>query len=66
MPTITVKLDPERAQRLAAWARHRKTSKSEVIRYLIDEHHPIVTGADLLAFAISRAGRGFGFSKREN
>jgi Ribbon-helix-helix protein, copG family len=48
MPTITVKLDKKRADRLARWARRRKVPKSEVIRALIDNARPIETGDDLI------------------
>jgi hypothetical protein len=30
MPTITVKLDQQRAARLTRWARHRKVPKSKI------------------------------------
>jgi hypothetical protein len=48
MPTITVKLNKKRADRLARWARHRKIPKSAVIRALIDRAGPIETGDDLI------------------
>ena len=53
MPTITVKLNKKRADRLARWARRRKVSKSEVIRVLIDRAAPIETGEDLIEFCFA-------------
>jgi ribbon-helix-helix CopG family protein len=44
MPTITVKLDKKRADRLARWARRSRVPKSDVIRALIDRAGPIDTG----------------------
>ena len=63
MPTITVKLDPKRAARLARWARQSKVPKSEVIRALIDRAGPIETGDDLLEWVEQSAGKGLGLSQ---
>ena len=60
MPTITVKLDKKQAARVARWARVRGTSKSEVIRTLIDRGL-IETGADLIEWAEKSEGKGWGF-----
>jgi hypothetical protein len=65
MPTITVKLDKKRADRLARWARHRKVPKSEVIRALIDRAGPIETGDDLLEWVEAAVGRGLGLAQRK-
>jgi hypothetical protein len=64
MPTITVKLDRKRAERLARWARLRKVSKSEVIRALIDRGGPIETGEDLIEWVERAAGKGLGLAQR--
>jgi hypothetical protein len=66
MPTITVKLDRKRAERLARWARLRKVPKSEVIRALIDRGGPIETGEDLIEWVEQAAdtGRGLGLAQR--
>jgi hypothetical protein len=48
MPTITVKLEKQRADRLARWARRRKVPKSDVIRALIDRAGLIESGDDLI------------------
>ena len=64
MPTVTVKLDKERAARLARWARRRRVSKSEIIRDLIDRGGPIETGEDLLRWAGAAAGVGLGLKQR--
>ena len=65
MPTVTVKLDKERAARLARWARRRKVPKSEVIRALIDRAGPIDTGDDLAAWVAAALGKGLGLAQRE-
>jgi hypothetical protein len=64
MPTITVKLDKKRAERLARWARLRKVPKSEVIRALIDRGGPIETGEDLIEWVERAAGQGLGLAQR--
>jgi hypothetical protein len=65
MPTITVKLDKKRAERLARWARRRRVPKSEVIRALIDRAGPIDTGEDLLEWVEGSEGKGLGLAQRE-
>lgn len=65
MPTITVKLDKERAARLARWARRRKVPKSEVIRALIDRAGPIGTGDDLIEWVDASDGKGLGLTQRK-
>lgn len=65
MPTITVKLDKKRAERLARWARRRKVPKSDVIRALIDRAGPIETGADLLEWVETADGKGLGLAQRK-
>ena len=64
MATITVKLDRKRAARLARWARSRKTSKSDVIRTLIDRAGPIETGDDLLEWVAASDGKGLGLAQK--
>jgi Ribbon-helix-helix protein, copG family len=64
MPTITVKLDKERAARLARWARRRNVPKSEVIRALIDRAGPIETGDDLIELVDVSEGRGLGLGQK--
>jgi predicted transcriptional regulator len=64
MPTITVKLDRERASRLSQWARRRNISKSEVIRGLIDSAGPIETGRDSAAWVAASEGKDLGFGRR--
>lgn len=64
MPTITVKLDKKRAARLARWARSRKTTKSEIIRELIDRPRRIETGDDLIEWVEASEGKGLGFAQR--
>lgn len=64
MPTITVKLDKERAKRLSTWARRRKVTKSEVIRKLIDRGEKIETVDDLIEWAEAHEGQGFGLKQR--
>jgi predicted transcriptional regulator len=65
MPTITVKLDKERAARLARWARRRKIPKSDVIRSLIDRAGPIETGEDLIDWVDAAEGKGLGLAQRK-
>lgn len=65
MPTITVKLDKERATRLTRWARRRKVPKSEVIRSLIDRAGPIETGDDLIEWTKVSEGKGLGLAQRK-
>jgi len=65
MPTVTVKLDKKRADRLARWARRSKVPKSQVIRALIDRAGPIDTGDDLLEWVEASAGRGLGLRQRK-
>jgi hypothetical protein len=64
MPTITVKLDQKRADRLARWARQRHVPKSDVIRALIDRAGPIETGDDLAEWITASAGRGLGLAQK--
>jgi predicted transcriptional regulator len=66
MPTITVKLDKERAARLARWARRRKVPKSEIIRTLIDRAGPIETGEDLMEWIAASEGKGLGLAQKES
>lgn len=65
MPTITVKLDKKRADRLTRWARRSKVPKSEVIRALIDRAGPIETGDDLIEWVEASLGKGLGLSQRK-
>lgn len=65
MPTITVKLDKKRADRLARWARRRKVPKSDVIRALIDRAGPVDMGDDLIEWVEAAVGRGLGLAQRE-
>ena len=65
MPTITVKLDKKRADRLSRWARRRKVPKSDVIRALIDRAGPIETGEDLIEWTEAAAGKGLGLAQRK-
>jgi hypothetical protein len=66
MPTITVKLDKKRADRLARWARRSKIPKSDVIRALIDRAGPIDTGEDLIEWVEAAAGRGLGLAQKKS
>ena len=66
MPTITVKLDKKRADRLARWARRGKVAKSDVIRALIDRAGPIETGDDLIEWVDASAGRGLGLAQKKS
>jgi hypothetical protein len=63
MPTITVKLDKKRADRLARWARRRNVAKSDVIRALIDRAGPVETGDDLIEWVDSAIGKGLGLAQ---
>jgi len=65
MPTITVKLDKKRADRLARWARRRKVPKSEIVRSLIDRAGPVDTGDDLIEWVDAAEGRGLGLAQRK-
>jgi hypothetical protein len=65
MPTITVKLDKKRADRLARWARRSKVPKSDVIRALIDRAGPIETADDLIEWVEAATGRGLGLAQRK-
>jgi hypothetical protein len=65
MPTITVKLDKQRANRLARWARRRKVAKSDVIRALIDRAGPIDTGDDLIEWVDAAVGKGLGLAQKK-
>ena len=64
MPTITVKLDKKRADRLARWARRSKIPKSDVIRALIDRAGPIDTGDDLSEWVDAAIGKGLGLAQK--
>lgn len=64
MPTITVKLDKQRAARLARWARRGKIPKSDVIRALIDRAGPIDTGDDLADWVKASVGKGLGLAQK--
>ena len=66
MPTITVKLDKKRADRLARWARRGKVPKSDVIRSLIDRAGPIDTGDDLIEWVESATGKGLGLAQKKS
>ena len=65
MPTITVKLDKKRADRLARWARNRRIPKSDVIRALIDRAGPIETAEDLIEWIDTSEGKGLGLAQRK-
>ena len=64
MPTITVKLDKDRAALLSKWARKRKVPKSEVIRGLIDRAGPIDTSDDLARWISASEGKGLGLAQK--
>ena len=64
MPTLTVKLDTKRAQRLAKWARSRRVAKSDIIRALIDHAGPIESGNDLEAWVEASSAKGLGLAQR--
>ena len=65
MPTITVKLDKKRADRLARWARRSKVPKSDVIRALIDRAGPIETADDLIEWVEGATGKGLGRAQKK-
>jgi hypothetical protein len=65
MPTITVKLDKERAAKLTRWARADKVTKSEIVRELIDERRRIRTGDDLIEWVEESLGKGLGLAQKE-
>jgi hypothetical protein len=65
MPTITVKLDKKRADRLARWARRSKVQKSDVIGALIDRAGPIETGDDLIEWVEAATGKGLGLAQKK-
>ena len=65
MPTITVKLDKKRADRLARWAKRSKLPKSDVIRALIDRAGPIDSGEDLIEWVDAASGKGLGLAQKE-
>jgi hypothetical protein len=64
VPTVTVKLDRKRAAKLAAWAKQRRVSKSEIIRSMIDRNGPIDTVEDLIEWADAAQGKGLGLAQR--
>jgi hypothetical protein len=64
MPTITVKLDKVRADKIAGWARAGKITKSDVVRDLIDRGGPIRTTDDLIAWAGAHEGKGLGLRQK--
>lgn len=64
MPTITVKLDKKRTDRLTRWARRSKLTKSDVIRALIDRAGPIESGADLIEWVEASSGKGLGLAQK--
>jgi predicted transcriptional regulator len=66
MPTMTVKLDKDRAARVTRWARRRKVSKSDVIRSLIDRAGPIETGDDLIDWVNESVGKGLGLAQKSS
>ena len=65
MPTITVKLDKKRADRLARWAKRSKVPKSDVIRALIDRAGPVESGEDLIEWVDAASGKGLGLVQKE-
>ena len=65
MPTITVKLDKKRADRLSRWARRQRVPKSEVIRARIDRAGPIETGEDLIELVENANGKGLGLAQKK-
>ena len=65
MPTLTVKLDKERAARVSRWARRQRLPKSDIIRALIDRAGPIETGDDLIAWTKVSKGKGLGLGQRK-
>jgi ribbon-helix-helix CopG family protein len=65
MKTMTVKLDHKRAALVSRWARRRGSSKSDVIRELIDRAAPILTGDDLIEWVNASEGKGLGFAQKK-
>jgi predicted transcriptional regulator len=65
MATVTVKLDKQRAGRLARWAKQARVSKSDVIRALIDRAGPVETGEDLAEWVAQAAGKGLGLAQKD-
>jgi hypothetical protein len=65
MPTITVKLDKKRADRLNRWVRIRRSTKSEIIREIMDRAGPIVTGDDLIEWVEASVGKGLGLAQKK-
>jgi len=65
VPTITVKLDKKRADRLARWAKRSNVPKSDVIRALIDRAGPIESGEDLIEWVDAASGKGLGLAQKE-
>ena len=65
MPTLTVKLDKERAARVSRWARRQRLPKSDIIRALIDRAGPIETGDDLIEWTKVSKGKGLGLEQRK-
>jgi len=65
VPTITVKLDKKRADRLAGWAKRSNVPKSVVIRALIDRAGPIESGEDLIEWVDAASGKGLGLAQKE-
>ncbi len=66
MPILTVKLDKERAARLARWARKHKIPKSEMIGALIDRAGLIEMGEDLIEWVAASEGQGLGLSRKKS
>jgi len=76
MPTLTVKLDKKRADRLNNWARILKTTRSQIIREMIDREGPVIaddlvdhapsilTADDLIEVCRTSAGRGLGLAQK--
>lgn len=65
MPTITVKLDKKRADKLTRWARTDKVTKSEIVRELIDSGGRIRTGDDLIEWVEASLGKGLGLAQKK-
>ena len=65
MPTITVKLDKKRADRVTRWARRGKVPKSDVIRALIDRAGPIETADDLAEWVEAATGKGLRLAQKK-
>lgn len=64
MTTLTVKLNAKQAAKISRWARLRKSTKSDVLRELIDRSGPIETGDDLADWVKSAEGKGMGFAPK--